>query len=114
MYFVKVDAGNESLHFGGFKPVEAEEADKAPNGFLRIHYWYMFSNGFGASVARNEFSYGGCDGLFELAVADSSYNIRYDTPIARSAIGRLTEKEVVEILEKIEALPPREELEAED
>lgn len=32
------------------------------------HYEFRFKNGYGASVIRGPYSYGGPDGLFELAV----------------------------------------------
>lgn len=72
---------------------------------------YKFDNGFGASVVKNRFSYGGYKGLWELAVVIfpnsdlSSWDITYDTPIAKDVLGWLTESEVDEILSKIESLP---------
>ena len=41
----------------------------------------FFENGYGASVVRHEYSYGGKSGLYELAVLDSSGDLTYDTPI---------------------------------
>jgi hypothetical protein len=69
---------------------------------------YAFPNGYGASVIRNQYSYGNEDGLFELAVLDSSGHLTYDTPITDDVIGYLTAEQVQEQLAKIAALPPNE------
>jgi hypothetical protein len=71
---------------------------------------YRFSNGYGASVIKHQFSYGGDEGLWELAVlrftgADNSdCVIDYSTPITGDVIGYLTPDEVEEILSQIEVL----------
>jgi hypothetical protein len=52
------------------------------------------------------YSYGGKDGLFELAVVHGG-SLCYDTPITSDVKGYLSAKEVQEILLQIEALPPR-------
>lgn len=108
MDLLKIDVKDATVHFGDFKPIKAEEGGEISNGNVSIHYWYMFSNGFGASVIRNDFSYGGGLGLFEVAVIDSEYEICYDTPVARGVIGYLNEDEVAETLKEIEALPLKE------
>jgi len=76
-----------------------------------IQRLYRFDNGFGASVVQNTHSYGGNEGLWELAVLKFSgpdiikdYKLTYDTPITDDVIGHLNEAEVEEYLEKIEAL----------
>ena len=66
---------------------------------------YRFPNGYGASVVRHEHSYGGRQGLFELAVLDSNDELCYDTPITSDVIGWLTSKQVDELLDKISKLP---------
>ena len=38
-------------------------------------------DGFGASVVRHPYSYGGAVGLWELAVLDSNGRLTYETPI---------------------------------
>ena len=65
-----------------------------------------FPNGYAASIISNEDSYGGKDGLFEIAVLHGE-SIIYDTPITSDVLGNLTFSEVVESLEKIAALPVR-------
>jgi hypothetical protein len=62
-----------------------------------------FDNRYGASVVKTDRSYGGKDGLYELAVLFDGH-ICYDTPITNDVIGFLTEDEVTELLQKIEAL----------
>ncbi len=65
---------------------------------------YMFSNGYGASVVCHSFSYGGNNGLFELAVLDKDGELTYDTPITNDVIGHLTQEEVDVFLERINNL----------
>ena len=64
---------------------------------------YAFENGYGASVICHEGSYGHEVGLWELAVLWQG-DLCYDTPIANDVIGDLTEAEVNDHLERIEAL----------
>jgi hypothetical protein len=79
------------------------------NGTQKL-YW--FPNNYGASVVQNEFSFGGAEGLWELAVIEydpdkpDSWNLTYDTPITNEVIGHLTEEEIDELLTQIKALPP--------
>ena len=63
-----------------------------------------FDNGYGASVVKHEFSYGGKDGLYELAVLDKDGNLTYDTPITNDVIGYLREIDVTDVMEKIQKL----------
>jgi hypothetical protein len=67
----------------------------------------FYQNGYGISIICNEFSYGGRDGLFEIAVLigdEDSYEICYTTPIASDVIGYLTSEEVNSIIEDIKKL----------
>ena len=69
---------------------------------------YKFDNGYGASVIRHKYSYGGDEGLFELAVIrfenEDAWHLCYDTPITEDVLGHLEEEEVLNILNKIELL----------
>ena len=71
---------------------------------------YRFSNGYGASVIRNEYSYGGSKGLFELGVTRFSGKGNFDweltqsTPITDDVIGYLTTEDVQDLLVRIQAL----------
>lgn len=75
------------------------------------HKIYRFENDFGASVVKFKYSYGGDQGLFELAVIefknddDSSWQFCYTTPITNDVIGYLTSQEVEKYLDEIELLP---------
>lgn len=66
---------------------------------------FKFENGYGASVVRHSFSYGGKKGLWELAVLDKNGDLCYDTPITSDVIGHLNDPEVDRILEEIKRLP---------
>ena len=72
------------------------------------HYQFHFENGYGASVIRGPYSYGGPQGLYELAVLKRDYhrywNITYDTPIASDVLGNLEHDDVVKVLEDISHL----------
>lgn len=64
-----------------------------------------FANGYVASVVRHDFSYGGKQGLFEVAVMDKDFNILYDTPITTDVVGHLNSDELVKVLQDISNLP---------
>lgn len=72
---------------------------------------YRFSNNFGASVIKGPYSYGGPEGLYELAVIryvdgwEGDFTLRYDTPIGKDVVGYLTRKEVNKYLKQILELP---------
>jgi len=85
-----------------FKDLNFEELD---NEYLkgkkcRIH----FDNGYGASVVSHTHSYGGNEGLYELAVLFND-EIHYDNPVAGGDVrGYLSEEEVSELLIEIQNL----------
>jgi hypothetical protein len=64
----------------------------------------IFENGYGASVVRHEYSYGGKDGLYELAVLNNDGELTYETPITNDVLAYLTDKDVTEVLIKIQQL----------
>ncbi|MBN4910772.1 hypothetical protein IDG46_12565 [Staphylococcus sp. EG-SA-13] len=68
-----------------------------------IQYLFSFPNGYGASVVRNSFTYGGKRGLYELAVIFDS-DLCYDTEITDDVLGRLTVEDVLNTLERIKKL----------
>jgi len=64
----------------------------------------QFDNGYGASVVSHTFSYGGKNGLYELAVLKDD-ELHYDNPIANGDVrGYLTEDTVTELLIQIQKL----------
>lgn len=68
----------------------------------------FFENGYGASVVCSDMSYGGREGLYEIAVLNSEGAITYDTPITSDVIGYLSHDQVTEVLYQIETLPKKE------
>ena len=71
------------------------------NGYQLV---YKFDNGYGASVVKHDFSYGGENGQYEVAVLDNEGALCYDTPITSDVIGYLTMSEVDKILVNISHL----------
>ena len=71
------------------------------NGYQLI---YKFDNGYGASVVKHDFSYGGKKGLYELAVLDNEGGLCYTTPITEDVVGHLTMGEVENLLAEISYL----------
>ncbi len=69
------------------------------NGGMQLSV--MFPNGWGASVIRHSFSYGGDEGLFELAVINKHGRLDYDNPLTNDVLGWLSVPEVVEHLHTI-------------
>ena len=62
-----------------------------------------FTNGYGASVISHDYSYGGSQGLYELAVLKND-EICFDTPIASDVLGWLEPASVTDLLRQIESL----------
>lgn len=72
-----------------------------------VQHKVFFPNGYGASIVKHSFSYGGRKGLWELAVIKGtaeSWDICYDTDITSDVLGYLSEEEVNSTLENIAAL----------
>lgn len=59
-----------------------------------VMVWEHFENGYGVSVVRTEFTYGGKQGLYELAVLKDG-EIHYDNPVAKGdVVGYLRPEDV--------------------
>jgi hypothetical protein len=84
-----------------FKDLEFQPHFNDENGIMAR---MSFDNGFGVSVIKTLFSYGGEKGLYELAVLDSSGSITYDTTITDDVLGYLSEDEVTENMIKIQKI----------
>lgn len=64
----------------------------------------QFSNGYGASIVQGPHTYGGNNGLYELAVFGKDGNITYDTPITDDVLGYLSEQDLEKTLLDIKNL----------
>lgn len=64
----------------------------------------FFENGYGISVVSGKYSYGGEDGLWEIAVLDKDGSITYDTPITDDVIGWLSSVDVTNVMKEIQDL----------
>ena len=68
---------------------------------------HFFDNGYGVSVIQSPNSYGGNEGLYEVAVIKGKvddWKICYDTHITDDVIGHNDEKEVETIMENVQSL----------
>lgn len=79
-----------------------------PNDMGTRQALVRFPNGYAASIVIGDHTYGGRDGLYELAVLDKNGQITYDTPITNDVVGYLSPDEVNELLVKIKNLPDAE------
>jgi hypothetical protein len=69
---------------------------------------YRFDNGYGASVVRHDYSYGGPAGLWELAVIDATTgDLVYTTPVTSDVEGYLSTAQVERLLRMISRLQAR-------
>ena len=72
-----------------------------------IQYKFRFPNDYGASVIKDEYSYGGKLDLWELAVVlwdGDDYELVYDSSITFDVEGCLTDEEVRDLLKQIKEL----------
>ena len=61
-----------------------------------------FENGWGVSVVKHDFSYGGKQGLYELAVIKGD-EIHYENPVANGdVVGYLKPEDVTRLMEQIQ------------
>jgi hypothetical protein len=86
-----------------------EPYDARPLESGAVQKLYKFTNGYGASVVKGEHTYGGDEGLWELAVlafnTNGDFSLCYTTPITSDVEGHLTDDAVEVLLAKVEALP---------
>lgn len=64
----------------------------------------QFSNGYGASIVQSKYTFGGREGLYELAVFGKDGEISYDTPITDDVLGHLSEQDIEKTLTDIKNL----------
>jgi hypothetical protein len=75
-----------------------------PNKMGGVQAIERFDNGYGASVVCTPYTYGGKEGLYELAVLDNDGHLTYATPVTNDVLGYLSEQDVTEVLIKIQQL----------
>jgi len=64
----------------------------------------IFDNGYGANVVCSAYTYGGADGLYELAIIDKDGQVTYETPITSDVMGYLNKDDVTKLMEQIQLL----------
>lgn len=78
------------------------------NEIRKIQAKVFYPNGYGASIIQGPHTYGGPEGLFELAVCkgtEKEWGICYYTDITSDVEGHLTKAGVTSLLQRIAALP---------
>lgn len=68
---------------------------------------HKFENDYGASVVQHQYSYGGDEALYELAVlafSGDNWDLTYDTEITDDVIGYLSDEDVQDLLVRVEKL----------
>ena len=65
-----------------------------------------FANGYGYSLIKSRTSYGGSEGLFEVAVCYGE-GLCYDSGLTDDVLGYLTREDVEKLLDQIKALKPK-------
>ena len=73
------------------------------NGF-GIHAIEQFQNGYGVSVIKSQYSYGGEKGLYELAVLKMNGEMTYNTPITDDVAGWLAPEMVTGLMKQVQEL----------
>jgi hypothetical protein len=86
-----------------FEDLEFEKIEDAPFQ-IGVKCRMMFENGYGVSVVSHTYSYGGKDGLFEVAVLGKDGDLTYDTPVTNDVVGYLTEEDVTDVLKQVQEL----------
>jgi hypothetical protein len=84
-----------------FKDLEFVEH---PNHLDGVQARIQFDNGYGASVVKTPYTYGGDRGLYELAVLDNEGSLTYATSVTNDVIGYLRPEDVTDVLVKIQQL----------
>jgi len=86
-----------------FEDLEFEKIEDAPYQ-IGVKCKMVFENGYGVSVVCHTHSYGGKNGLFEIAVLGKDGDLTYDTPVTNDVIGYLSREEVTDIMEQVQEL----------
>jgi hypothetical protein len=78
-----------------------------------INAHHIFDNHYGVSIIKSPYSYGGKQGLYELAILvmkpeDKYSELCYDTHITNDVMGHLTPENITDIMKEVSELPTRE------
>ena len=98
---------NFNLNYEGFEDYLVE---KKPMNVCGIDYVFRFENGYGASVIKAYWTYGGPQDLWELSVIrffgkeNNDYELDYFTEITDDACGYETDDGIRKLLARIKAL----------
>jgi len=76
---------------------------KHPNHIEGVQARITFENGYGASVVKSPYTYGGDKGLYELAIFKDG-EITYATPITNDVMGYLRPEDGTDVMAKIQKL----------
>ena len=95
---------NKNTSINSLKTFDDLIFEEHPNHMGGVQARIEFNNGYGASVVCTPYTYGGSNGLYELAVLDSDGHLTYDTPVTDDVIGHLTKEEVTNLLIEIQKL----------
>ena len=88
-----------------FNELKFKELSDMSGVYCRI----MFEIGFGASIVKHKYSYGGDKGLYEIAVLDDiEGGPIYYTSVSDDVLGHLSENDVETHLNEIKSLNPNE------
>jgi hypothetical protein len=76
---------------------------------MGVQYVFRFENGYGASVVKGPWTYGGPQDLWELAVLrffgnSDAYDLEYGTEITDDVLGWRDDEEIRELLLRIKGL----------
>ena len=93
-------------------PIEGiEDVESFSHGLQGEQHIVRFPNGYGASVVRGPFTYGGRENLYTVGVitydpADRrTWELTYDTPITNDVLGGQSLDDVAGVLMRISRLP---------
>lgn len=92
------------------KFTELEFKKRGPNAMGNEQAKVFFPNGFGASVVRGPYTYGGSEGKYELAVLEGTiekHGLCYTTRVTSDVEGGLEPADVTKLLSRIKRLKDR-------
>jgi hypothetical protein len=78
-----------------------------PVWFDGVQARHFFDNGYGISVIRSQYSYGGSEDLYEVAVLkgeEEDYTLYYESEITDDVLGFQSEEQIESVLFEIEKL----------